>query len=277
MAKPYQRKKSGKVLTPSAILKLAGFVFIIIATVIVFYYRCLTAPEYLIVYTLIGLGIAFLLNASARKSSASYNFGEISIVLSGSVVLVFILYKLNPIDTFKQSNCNRPVSVTVFVHGKKGRQDMVLRQQGYVLMDVNGERKKEPINEKGQANFNNLSPGDKVLLDIDFSEPYKAVYTDSQYLIDEGGKIYLSVALQGIGQVQGMVLYNDQPLPGVIVKIQALTDTSDASGSFGIPVPVSLQASEYTVWFMKSGFKAKSVVAYPQTGQPLNIIMERFP
>jgi len=152
---------------------------------------------------------------------------------------------------------------------------MILRQQGFVIMDINGERKRESINEKGQATFQNLYIGDKVLLNIDFSEPYKAIYPDSVHVITGEGRIYLPVALEGIDKVQGVVLYNEKPLSGVLVKINSLTDTSNETGDYQIIIPDSMQSKEYQVRFLKPSFKEKRVTAYPQTGQPLNIIMEK--
>jgi hypothetical protein len=270
-----QKNKSPVTSKALSITKLTGTLCLIGATAIAIFFHCLSGSQYFIVYTLIGLGLALLLMKSAAKSSLSYKAWNVSIGLSGGVVLPFILYFFNPIDSFKSSACDLPISVTVFVHGKKGRQDLILRQQGYVIMDINGERKKESINEKGQACFQNLHLGDKVLLNIDFSEPYRAIYPDSAHLITADERIYLPVGLQGTNSIHGMVLYNDQPLPDVKIKINTLVGSSDSTGTFSIIIPDSLESKQYNIWFIKKGFKARSVTAFPQTGQPLNIIMEK--
>ena len=250
--------------------------FVLGAVLIALLIPCPTRVQYFIIYALIGLGITFLLLKSAEKSNASMKLYNVSIALTGGVAVPFILFFTNPIDAFKPGNCNSPISVTVFVHGSKGRQDMVLRQQGHVVMDVKGgERKRADINENGAAYFQNLHAGDQVNLDVDFSEPFRSIYPDSLYVITSDNRIYLPVALQGIDKVEGIVLYNDSPLPGVIVKIGGLLDTTNDTGDFSIDIPKQLQRKEYQVWFIKEGFKAKSAPAYPQTGKALEILMEK--
>jgi hypothetical protein len=270
------RKKPPNTLSPSTFFKGLGIFFLTVATVIALLIKCPTKTQYLIIYTLIGLSVTFLLYRNAGQSKLSYKLLEISLKLTGGVALIFTLYFFNPIDKFHPSNCDMPVSVSVFVHGKKGRQDMILRQQGYVIMDLHGERKRESINEKGQANFYNLHVGDHVLLNIDFSEPYKALYPDSIHVITEDGRVYLPATLEGIDKVEGRVLYNDQPLSGVIVTTNTLSDTSDATGHFNLVIPEPLQTKKYEIQLIKKDFKIRKAIAYPQTGQPIQIIMEKI-
>ena len=257
--------------------KIAGILLLALATAITLFSRCPSSAQYFIIYALTGLGIALLLTKSADATRLSYKGWNISVVLAGGVALPFILFFTNPIGAFKTGDCNNaPLSVTVFVHGSKGRQDMVLRQQGHVLMDLKGgERKTADINENGAAYFQNLHEGDSVRLEIDFSEPYKAIHADSVYVVTADSRIYLPVSLQGIDKIEGNVLFQDAPLPGVIVKTGSVTDTTDATGNFVLSVPEKEQKKEYKVWFIKDGFKAKSAPAFPQTGQALEVVMEK--
>lgn len=266
------------------VTRLTGILFIILAVVITLFIKCPTNVQYFTIYTLIGVGIALLLAKNAEKSSANVTILNIGIALGGGVALPFILFFTNPIGSFKPDDCNTHLSytsITVFVHSKKSKQDMILRQKGFVIMDVNGERKKASINENGQAFFPNLNIGDSVRIEIDFSEPYRSVNPDSVYVIQSNSKIYLPVELEGIDMVQGMVLYNDTVLTGVTVKLAPvgrtgfLLDTTDQTGSYSFTVPEQMQTKEYQVWFIKEGFKTRSFPAFPQTGRPLNIVMEK--
>jgi hypothetical protein len=201
-------------------------------------------------------------------------------VKAGSALAVLVLvYLFNPAKIVENnSRCNQPqyTSVTVFVHGKTGRQEMILRQQGSVIMDVSGgERKRASINENGQAFFQNLRVGDTVQLNVDFSEPYKATQPDAEYVIENQGSIYLETALQGLDKVFGTVIWRDQPLSGVLVTIGDLRDTTDATGRYSIDIPESAQKKEQEVQFLKKAFKMLMKKAYPQTNEPLNIIMEK--
>ena len=143
-------------------------------------------------------------------------------------------------------------------------------------MDVQGgERKKELIDDKGTASFQNVKVGDQVKLDVDFSEPFKPKYPDSIYTIPADGRIYLAVELQNLGRVYGTVIWRDQPLPGVLVTIDNLSDTTDVTGRYSIDIPERVQRKEQEVQFLKPGFKMLIKKAYPQTNVPLNIIMEK--
>ncbi|MRG45417.1 hypothetical protein GFS24_09840 [Chitinophaga sp. SYP-B3965] len=266
--------KSNK-LSTIAISRITGIIFLLLAAGITLFIPCLTKTQLFIIYTLVGLSIALLLIKSADKTNVSYKVWNISIVLVGGVALPFILFFTNPVGTFKPDDCFGKRSLTVFVHGKKGRQDMVLRQKGYVIMDIGGERKKAAISENGEAYFQNLRLDDEVRLNIDFSEPYTSLSPDSVYKITEEGRIYLTVALQGIDKVDGVVLHNDMPLESVLIKINSLSATTDSTGHFLIRIPDSLQSNKYTVWFYKKGFKTLSKEAYPQTGIPLGVVMEK--
>lgn len=272
-----QHRNLSTTLKPATVFKAIGLFFIIFASAITLFISCPSKAQYFIIYALIGVGIALLLAKSAEKAKADFKIWNMSVGLAGGVALPFLLFFVNPISNFKHDDCDLKLSatsVTVFVHGKKGKQDMILRQQGYVIMDVEGERKKASINENGQAFFQNLRFGDSVRINIDFSEPYKAIYPDSIYSILLNSKIYLPVTLESIDKVEGRVLYNEAPLEGVIVEINDLTDTTDGNGRFNITIPEIQQRKEYKVWFMKAGFKSKSASAFPQTG-PLEIVMEK--
>ncbi len=198
-------------------------------------------------------------------------------IKAGSAVGVFALvYLVNPAKMMDNNNCApKFTSVTVFVHGKSGRQDMILRQQGFVLMDVGNERKRASINENGQAFFQNLQIGDTVQLNVDFSEPYKATQPNKKYVIEDEGSIYLETALQGLDKVFGTVLDGDNPLPGVLVSIGSLRDTTDETGYYEIQIPENLQQKQQEVKFTKSGYKMTTKTAYPQTNAPLNIVLPK--
>jgi TIR domain len=262
--------------------RLIGTLFILLSAVFTLLQRCLSNAQYFTIYALIGVGIALVLVNSAEKSIVNAKIKNVGIYLSGGAALSFILFLTNPIGSFKADDCfkvNQLTSTTVYVHGKAGKQDMILRQQGYVIMDVHGERKKASINENGQTFFQNLKIGDSVRIEIDFSEPYKSLYPDSVYIITEQNKIYLAVGLQGLGNLKGMVLYNDQPLKDVMVKLDgrdsSLCQVTGLAGEYSFLIPEFMQTKEYQVWFSKKGFKTKQFNAFPQTGKPLNIIMEK--
>ena len=174
------------------------------------------------------------------------------------------------------SEKGRPVSLSVFAFdAKKGKQYPVLRQQGHIWLDVNGERKQEAIDDKGKAVFQNLHVGDSILLDVNFSEPYHAVRPDSLFAVPENGRIYLPVELKGLGFIAGRVIFQDQPLPGVIVSLADVRDTSDALGHYELRIPEALQKKEQQVQFFKPGYNMRIETIHPQTGQSWDFVLEK--
>jgi hypothetical protein len=185
---------------------------------------------------------------------------------------------INPIDKIKPDylcKVTRQTTVTVITHGKKGFQDMVLRNQGYILMDFNSDRRREQIGDKGEAKFSNVGIGDTVHLNIEFTEPFQSTKPDSNYIIEENKNIYVEVALQGLGQVEGKVLFREEPLSGVVVSIGELRDTTRENGHYKIIIPDSLQKKKYLVWFDKKGFSSRSAPAFPENSKDLDMVMEK--
>ncbi|WP_153797091.1 carboxypeptidase regulatory-like domain-containing protein [Foetidibacter luteolus] len=184
------------------------------------------------------------------------------------IVTAFIVIRFGPKEKF--------TGLTVFVHGKKGRQDIVL-QQGKLVMDVRKAgslqttRLEKTIGENGEVNFQNLPVGGSAKLEISFSEPYQSTHPDSTYQIKNNGSIYLEVTLRGIDKIKGTVTYNGNPLPGVTVKMDSLSTLTNEQGAYLINVPEPLQAQRYTVYFYKEGFATASGTIWPQTDQQLDM------
>ncbi|MBV6425974.1 MAG: hypothetical protein KIPDCIKN_00465 [Haliscomenobacter sp.] len=200
------------------------------------------------------------------------NFEINNAVKAGGALAAFALvFLVNPAKE------EEPLTLTVFVVGKNGQSVKSLHQQGYVIMDVNGERKKELIDDKGQAHFKNLRLGDQARrMDIEFSEPFQPVRPDSVYILNSLGQLYLEVAMQHLGRIYGTVITGDLPLQDVLVSVDELKDTTDITGSFSITVPDNMQRTDPEVKFFKPGYKLLIKKAYPQTDRPLNVVMENM-
>lgn len=208
---------------------------------------------------------------SSKKSKTTFSKVGIIIGIVASIVTIVGFSLKDFLFPKKEATI---INATVFVDSKMGTDE--LRKQGYIFMDVEGgERKKELIDDKGTASFQNVKVGDQVKLDVDFSEPFKPKYPDSIYTIPADGRIYLAVELQNLGRVYGTVIWRDQPLPGVLVTIDNLSDTTDVTGSYSIEIPENNRRKDPEVKFLKPGFKMLMKKAYPQTDVPLNIIMEK--
>ena len=257
--------------------KFIACILLAMGTTIALAIRCPSNVQYFLIYTIIGVAIALFFIRSAGLSTLRFKFRGSGLALSGAIVLPFVLFFTNPVGRFKSDSCRLEQGITVFVHGKKGTQDIVLRQQGYVILDYGAERKRSVIDDKGEAHFENLHAGDRIKLNIDFSEPYRSVHPDSIYIVDERGAIYLQVYLEGGNLVEGNIMYKDAPLSGVLVTIRhTASGVSDSLGNFSLAIPDSLQNRSYEVSFNKPGFAEQKAIAYPQTGIPLTVFMKKL-
>ncbi|MGB1241476.1 MAG: toll/interleukin-1 receptor domain-containing protein [Chitinophagales bacterium] len=176
------------------------------------------------------------------------------------------------------SSLTEPFDVTIFVHGEKGKQDLVLRQKGEVMMDFSGDRRSEPIDQDGKVIFHNIpidKANDSVQFNIDFTEPYRPTHSHQKYALQPFTDVYLEIALQGLDKVYGTVLFEDAPLEGVVVSIGKLQVNTGKQGYYELHIPKELQRQKQKVQFYKEGFKLQTKTAYPQTGEGLPAIMER--
>jgi len=223
-------------------------------------------------------GIIFIVKkiGADHKSTIKYKDIEVSTDAAGTLMLIVGLAFFSFL-MHQRLNIQTSITALVTVRGKKGPQDVILKNKGSVIMQINGEPLKRDIDKNGQSYFENTRVGESAKLSIDFSEPYVALNPDSTYIIPSNGRIYMVCYLKEINHISGRIIYNDQPLSGVLVKITSLQPgvITDSNGEYRIYIPDSVQAQEYEVWFKKNGFKSFSDHFKPQTGEFLNELMEK--
>lgn len=108
---------------------------------------------YYLVLLPLGLAVAGFL-FGALRSFAFYRSNALGGVLElGGPVVVFGLVVLGG---FLLVPPQESFSVTVFVHGEGGVQNVPLRGEGYVLLDLGPDRRSEAIAGKGEAHFSGI-------------------------------------------------------------------------------------------------------------------------
>ena len=256
--------------------KWIGLSLLLLIIIYVTIFPCGTNLQHFVLYGCIGVSFALLFPKSAEKTSLTITILKKAAKFGGAAAIPVTLILWDPISQYAGDACQtKRETITVFVHGKNGRQVLPLRNGGIVLMKTSSEPKRSSINENGEAFFYNLTPGEKVTLDIVFSEPYNPIRPDSVYVIQTNELIDLEVTLQNAGTISGHVRYNDDPLPGVQVQVDTITVLTDHLGTFNIKIPENKQKDNYSVLFYKQGFKSQTAPAYPQTGKPLEINLEK--
>ena len=89
-------------------------------------------------------------------------------------------------------------SITVLVHGERGRNHLMIRNQGSVILDVGDIREEAPIDYKGVAVFKgipSLYKNKKAYLCVDHPQVYRPIDTEGKYPLTEGQSIYLGITL----------------------------------------------------------------------------------
>jgi SEFIR domain/Carboxypeptidase regulatory-like domain len=235
----------------------------------------LTGNLYYLVLLPMGLAAAGFLFGVLR-SYARYRGKQLGgmLELSGPIVafllvviLGFVLVK--PITTFP---------MTVYVHGEASRQDIVLRNSGYVLLDLGGDRRRQPIGADGQAYFHEIPAnflGQEVPISVD-SDAFEVIETKQKLRLD-GSSIYLPVQRKA-GHLSGWVKdEKGNPVPGATVNIAGLSKVTDSAGYFEFDIPGHQMQGELQLEALALGYAPVNLNSVVPGGNPLTIQLQRTP
>jgi hypothetical protein len=172
----------------------------------------LTGNFYYVLFLALGLAAAGFL-FGVLQSFARYRGKHLGGVLQlggpivGAALVVIGGFILVPNQT--------PFDFTVFVHGENGRDDLLLKNSGQVVLDLNNQRRKEKIGDNGEAYFAGVAANFRgqevpIWVESNLAEP---VTKDQKARLD-GAPIYLAVRMKA-GLITGRVQdENGNPLQG---------------------------------------------------------------
>ena len=191
-----------------------------------------------------------------------------------SIVLIAILAPIFS-EVFKSAINDQSLQLTVYVHGQKGKQHIVLENTGKLVVDFDNDRRTAMIGENGRTNFGEI-PKKFYNQAISFgleAPGYELVHPNKQYKM--GGKpIYLAVRKDdSLGKISGIVKNRDgsEFIKDALVMIgNDTTTTTDELGIFKITLPVKMQVkdkkSSYLLTIKKEGYQIKTEYYYPKSG-----------
>jgi len=259
---PSSQPESWRQIAPFAVVSLGCFLGALILIALMLWKADLlakwqlTGPFYYLVLLPLGLmaaGFLFgVLRSYARYSGR--HFGGV-VELGGPVVL----FALTIVGGFVLP---RPVAnfpLTVYVHGEGGPQNLILRNQGSVLLQLGGYPRSERIGDKGQAIFPEIPASFRdqlvtVLLDADGFEPTEP---GRQYPL-HGNSLYLPVRKKP-GHLTGRVeeYRSNKPLPGVHLELNVSVPPaiSDATGRFELTIPGYRLRDDLTLRAVAPGYQ----------------------
>ena len=149
-------------------------------------------------------------------------------------------------------------AMTVFVHGPGGPQDMVLRGQGKIVMDLRGNRRPETIDEKGAAHFPAI-PADFHARAVPISleaNGFELADPGPRKLIGE--TLYLPVR-KSAGRLNGVVVdQQGEPVAGAAIDVEGMVAETDSKGRFQITVPGDRVRSDMTLDVRARGFQGQT-------------------
>lgn len=202
------------------------------------------------------------------------------IVVFGSL-LIFFLQRSCGITKDEKRIVLDSFSVTVLVHGKNGKNDRILKDQGKVVIDFGSTREEEEINSEGEATFKELPIkylNDEVFISIVHPQPYYPTKIDSTYLLRKDKSIYLEVELKGLNKVFGLVknFKTSKPIDSVRVSYQGLVCYTDEFGFFDLNIPLDKQAKFIRLNFYKDGYLGESLDSIaPHTKQEIGMLLKQ--
>lgn len=165
-------------------------------------------------------------------------------------------------------------TVTVLVHGKEGKDDLILPNRGVVYLIYGDAKIPEQINNEGEATFKQI-PADffeptakvEILFQDPKGEPYRVAYPDSLYTLKQKEHIALQVVLLGMDQISGIVenFETGKPIEGANVRIHGVDTDSNEYGEFTLNIPIDKQKQFITIRAYKEGYQGWEMKDVPTT------------
>jgi hypothetical protein len=209
---------------------------------------------FIIVVTLSVLANAFLFGSLRSDAAYEGRYAGGTLKLGGPIVGVALIV----VAAFRLPQHPSNFSLTVYVHGSAGPQDLPLRNQGYVLLDLAGDRRNEPIGDRGQAIFSEIPAnfrGQKVNVGLDVLGYERR---DNRPLVLEGTSLYLEVRRKTL-HITGNVIDDETkaPVVGATVRVAGISTETLEQGHFDLELPsdhvqndmdISVSADRYRTW-----------------------------
>ncbi|HDZ04679.1 hypothetical protein LCGC14_0354270 [marine sediment metagenome] len=200
-------------------------------------------------------------------------------VLPTTLILLFITNYTNPWAFGKESSS---MDFTVFVHGSKGVDDLILKNEGKVILILKSDKREASINEKGEATFKEIPAyfnNKKVNIFIEHPQPYRPTHLDSLYEINDKASIFLEVELYNTELIYGQIMDSGTNIgvDSVRVSIRDIFTFSDNHGYYELKIPKTYQKKFQNVRFEKSGFvplERKNIPVH--TEQSLDILIKQI-
>jgi hypothetical protein len=225
----------------------------------------LTGNLYFVVLVPLGLSVALTL-FGVLESYASYSGKHLGglLKLGGPVVALFLVLIAG--FWLPQPASNFPL--TVYVHGPGGKQDLILRGNGFARIDTGGLPRKAAIGNDGEAVFTEIPAnfrGQEVNVSVD-ADGYELADSNQKVRLN-ASSVYVQVKRKA-GRLTGRVRDDlSRPLGGVNVTVAGLATTTDATGYFQLVIPGEQRQPEMTLQAAAPGYNSATERVVPNSNE----------
>lgn len=204
--------------------------------------------------------------------------------LAGAGLIISILAGIAGITGFDLKSLLRMVPVndshqlTVYVHGPEGEQDIVLENEGQLVVDFGNRRDTRRIGEAGRTNFGEIDPrflGAEIGLTVE-AGGFEVTHPDTTYIYT-GEPIYLAVRRdRSLGRIRGVIRdENGAGLAGAGIMIEGDTIVlTDSLGRFRFTLPPDNIREHYQLSIRKAGYRRISRTYYPNSSL-FEVVLDR--
>lgn len=198
----------------------------------------LTGNVWFVLLLVLGLAAAIVV-FSLFKSYARYKgkvFGGV-VELGGPVVVMLVVVLLG---FFLVKEPTLQFDLTAFVHGPKGQQDMVLRNDGQVWLQVGSDKRSERIGDKGEARFVGIPANLRGLKTKLWVEADKYETEGDVEIVLDAKAFHVPVKVKLL-PLNGTVVdaESKKPLVGAKVVVDGREAITSPGGSFEISLPAT--------------------------------------
>lgn len=257
-----------------------GAALIVVILLLVIFIPCPSATQYFVFRIVIALAAAGLVAVIPGVLKINLTNG---ITASGAIAIFAIVYFFDPASVVAANKCETDTfNLTVFVHGKGGKEDKILKGQGLVCVYLNSNPEKASIDEDGKASFSEISPtflNSKVRITIEHPQPYQSTHPDSLYELTRNGVIYVETQLNDVDKIFGEVtdFSTGEFIDSVRVSILDIETYTNDKGWFELHIPADKQAKFQRTSFDKKGYKREVYDSVPvHTQQEFSVIMKKL-
>ncbi len=193
------------------------------------------------------------------------------------IVILFISYfainsYLNPFSFIVSIKSSKNLTKNI-LEIKDDRQNIQITK-GYIFINLNGNTRKEKINNEGKVFFSELPSkykNRKVVFNL--ISDYFQLTKNKIFQINANKTITLTVEQKGLDRIFGSVRDTICFLDSVSVSIDKLETFTDKNGKFELIIPQNEQKIIQNVTFYKKGYKIKEKTIKPIVQEPQEILL----